>query len=322
MSPASWPAAGTAAQFSTVRRDEARLRPAVLALCGRLGLGGARVARFPGGSLPVYAVGDGLALKLYPPAYQACRTAEERVLRVLGGGLPVPTPRVEQAGESGDWGYILMTRLRGEPLTEVWPRASERDRDRLAAQLGAALTALHQVSIPGLGPADWNRFISGQRAGCVARQRALGLGEPWLAQIPGFLDSVPLVPSPPALLHTEVMREHLLAARGAAGRWSLSGLFDFEPAMTGAREYEFALAGVYFSGGDPLVLRRLLTAYGYRDDELDGDLQRRLLAYALLHRYSNLPRYLRILPLPPEQTLGALAGRWWRLVASGTGGDR
>jgi len=81
-----------AAQFSTVRRDEARLRPAVLALCGRLGLGGARVARFPGGSLPVYAVGDGLALKLYPPAYQACRTAEERVLRVLGGGLPGAYP--------------------------------------------------------------------------------------------------------------------------------------------------------------------------------------------------------------------------------------
>jgi hygromycin-B 7''-O-kinase len=313
VSTASWPEASTAAQFGAVRRDEARLRPAVLALCGRLGLGGAHVARFPGGSMPVYAVGETLVLKLYPPVYRACRTAEERVLRVLGGGLPVPTPRVERAGESGNWDYILMTRLHGEPLTEVWPRASERDRDRLAGQLGATLAALHEVSVPALGPADWDRFISGQRAGCAARQRALGLGEPWLAQIPDFLDSVRLLPSPPALLHTEVMREHLLADRGAGGQWSLSGLYDFEPAMTGAREYEFALAGVYFSGGDPLVLRRLLTAYGYRDDQLDGGLRRRLLAYALLHRYSNLPKYLRILPLPRAQTLGALAERWWRL---------
>lgn len=313
MSDASWPEASTAAQFSAVGRDEARLRPAVLALCGRLGLASARVARFPGGSLPVYAVGDRLVLKLYPPAYRACRTAEERVLRVLSGGLPVPTPRVERSGESGQWGYILMTRLRGEPLTEVWPCATERDRDRLAGQLGAALAALHEVSIPALGPADWDRFISGQRAGCAARQRDLGLGEPWLAQIPDYLDSVRLAPSPPALLHTEIMREHLLATRDAGGQWSLSGLYDFEPAMTGAREYEFALAGVYVSAGDPLVLRRLLTAYGYRDDELDGGLQRRLLAYALLHRYSNLPKYLRILPLPRAQTLGALAERWWRL---------
>ena len=313
MSDARWPEASTAAQFSAVRRDEARLRPAVLALCGRLGLGGERVARFPGGSMPVYAVGDRLVLKLYPPAYRACRATEERVLRVLGGGLPVPTPRVERSGESGRWGYILMTRLDGEPLTEVWPRAGERDRDRLAGQLGAALAALHEVSIPALGPADWDRFISGQRAGCAARQRALGLGEPWLAQIPDFLDSVRLLPSPPVLLHTEVMREHLLAVAGPGGQWSLSGLYDFEPAMMGAREYEFALAGVYVSGGDPLVLRRLLTAYGYRDDQLDGGLQRRLLAYALLHRYSNLPKYLRILPRPAAQTLGALAERWWRL---------
>jgi hygromycin-B 7''-O-kinase len=313
VSTASWPEASTAAQFGAVRRDEARLRPAVLALCGRLGLGGAHVARFPGGSMPVYAVGETLVLKLYPPAYRACRTAEERVLRVLGGGLPVPTPRVERAGESGNWDYILMTRLHGEPLTEVWPRASERDRGRLAGQLGTALAALHEVNIPALGPADWDRFISGQRAGCAARQRALGLGEPWLAQIPDFLDSVRLLPSPPVLLHTEVMREHLLAVAGPGAQWSLSGLYDFEPAMTGAREYEFALAGVYVSAGDPLVLRRLLTAYGYRDDQLDGGLQRRLLAYALLHRYSNLPKYLRILPLPQAQTLGALAERWWRL---------
>jgi hygromycin-B 7''-O-kinase len=313
VSTASWPEPSTAAQFGAVRRDEARLRPAVLALCGRLGLGGAHVARFPGGSMPVYAVGETLVLKLYPPAYRACRTAEERVLRVLGGGLPVPTPRVERAGESGNWDYILMTRLHGEPLTEVWPRASERDRGRLAGQLGTALAALHEVNIPALGPADWDRFISGQRAGCAARQRALGLGEPWLAQIPDFLDSVRLLPSPPVLLHTEVMREHLLAVAGPGAQWSLSGLYDFEPAMTGAREYEFALAGVYVSAGDPLVLRRLLTAYGYRDDQLDGGLQRRLLAYALLHRYSNLPKYLRILPLPQAQTLGALAERWWRL---------
>lgn len=46
------------------------------------------------------------------------------------------------------------------------------------------------------------------------------------------------------------------------------------------------------------VLRRLLTAFGYRDDQLDSALQRRLLAYALLHRYSNLPRYLQLLPAP------------------------
>lgn len=47
------------------------------------------------------------------------------------------------------------------------------------------------------------------------RQRARGLPEPWLEQIPGFLDSVLLPPQPTGsrppgvLLHTEFMRGHL-----------------------------------------------------------------------------------------------------------------
>ncbi|GAA4484663.1 aminoglycoside 3'-phosphotransferase/choline kinase family protein [Actinoallomurus oryzae] len=309
----SLPVAKTEAEFAAVRRDEARLRPGVLALCRHLGHGGADVTRFPGGSLPVYAVGDRLVLKLYPPACARNGRVEDRVLRAIDGRLPVPTPRVEAAGEFGDWRYVLMTRLRGEPLTEVWPRTDERDRDAIAEQLGRLLAALHQITVPALGPADWHRFIADQRAGCVARQRARGLAPLWAAQIPEFLGSVPLQPSPPVLLHTEVMREHLLAVRGPGGGWSLSGLYDFEPAMTGDREYEFAAVGLFVSRGDARFLRRLLTAYGRPGDRFDAALQRRLLAYALLHRYSDLTWYLKELPAPPEPTLDALAARWWAL---------
>jgi hypothetical protein len=62
------------------------------------------------------------------------------------------------------------------------------------------------------------------------------------------------------LLHTEIMREHLLVTPHADG-WSLSGLFDFEPAMRGAREYEFASVGLFVSRGDAafyLASERLL----------------------------------------------------------------
>jgi hypothetical protein len=65
------------------------------------------------------------------------------------------------------------------------------------------------------------------------------------------------------------------------------------------------------------VLRRLLTACGYRDDQLDSALQRGLLAYALLHRYSNLARYLQLCPHPYERRLDALAERCWRFELPG-----
>jgi hypothetical protein len=46
---------------------------------------------------------------------------------------------------------------------------------------------------------------------------------------------------------------------------------------------------------------------GYHPDQLDDAPPRRLLAYALLHRYSDLRWYLDLLPPPPVPTPDALA---------------
>lgn len=83
------------------------------------------------------------------------------------------------------------------------------------SDVGELLAALHGLD-PGpvhgvLGPADWDGFLAGQRATAAERQREAKLPDLWLRQIEGFLASVPLVPGPErVLLHTEVIREHLL----------------------------------------------------------------------------------------------------------------
>jgi hygromycin-B 7''-O-kinase len=104
------------------------------------------------------------------------------------------------------------------------------------------------------------------------------------------------------LLHTEVIREHLMVN---PGMWTLSGLLDFETVMTGDRACEFAAAGLFVSRGDPRLLGRILAAYGRSFDP------RELLAYTLLHRHSNLPECLAQLPAPPEPTLDCLALTWF-----------
>lgn len=314
MPPPLFPLVKTLPEYDAIARDETLLRPGAEAICARHGLSDRALTRFEDGSLPVYAVGERLALKIYPPFEMEERDRERLVLEVLDGRLPVPTPRVEAAGELEGWGYLLMERLRGEVLAVGWSRMAGPDRRRLAASLGAALAALHEVRDPRLASlhADWGRFVAEQVASAVERQRARGLAGHWLEQIPGFLETVSLGGSPAAsLLHTEVMREHLLVSRDS-GEWTLSGMFDFEPAMVGAPEYEFASAGLFVSCGDAALLRELLLAYGYRAADLDGALQRRFLAYALLHRYSHLGWYLERVP-PPEsaRTLDALAGHWW-----------
>ncbi|PRX48259.1 hygromycin-B 7''-O-kinase [Prauserella shujinwangii] len=285
--------------------------PALDALRARLRLG--PLERFPDGSLPVYAAGEHLALKLYPPEDAAEADTETTVLRVLERRLSVPTPAIVDTGAHEGWRYVLMRRLSGEHLDDVWPRLSATERLELAGRLGAVLAELHAVTDPAiatLGPRDWSTFVAAQRASAADRQRELGLGEDWLARIPGFLARVDLGTPPRVLLHTEFLREHLLLTHDGT-RWTVTGLLDFEPAMRGAAEYEFVAVGIHLAGGDRAFLRRLLLSYGYSSGDLGEALAHRLLAYTLLHRYGNLRGYLERLPAPPRPTLEALSVTWF-----------
>lgn len=288
------------------------LLPAVRDLLRSLGEPGEPVP-FDDGSLPVYAVGDQLVLKLYPPVYLDELTTERTMLEVLHGKLPVPTPGVVHAGTRDGWGYVVMERLPGRTLKQVWPELSTADKLALAPKIGEALSTLHSVRDPALSvlaPQDWTAFLAGQRAKLVDHHRETALAEHWLAQLPEFVDSVDLGTPETVPVHTEVMRDHLMVTR-EGDNWRLSGLFDFEPAMRGAPEYEFGAVGLFVSGGDRAVLRSLLLAYGYRPADLGAEFSRRCLAYALLHVYSDFRWYLDVLPAPEKPTFASLADAWW-----------
>ncbi|MGW2180620.1 phosphotransferase family protein [Streptomyces sp. NPDC001732] len=302
------PPVETDEQWDAIVPDETVMRPGVEDLCARLGLAGEPLTRFSEGTQPVYAVGDEHVLKLFPGAAAQDGVAEGRVLFHLQGKLPVETPQVREAGayENG-WRYVLMSRLRGENLARSWDRVPRADRERIVAEIGETLAVLHSLD-PGpladvLGPGDWGAFLDRRREETVEQQRRRGLPAEWLEQIPEFLASVPLPRDPHrSLLHTEIMQQHFLVDPDG---WRLTGLFDFEPAMIGDRAYDFVGVGLFVTRGDPKLLARLTDAYG-RAFEPD-----RLLAYTLLHVYSNLPWYMRELRVPAGGTLSSLAEEWF-----------
>jgi len=272
---------------------------------------GSELKRFASGSVPVFAVGDEHVVKLFPPDERSFFDTERTALTHIDGLLPIPTPRVIAAGERGQWYYIVMTRLSGGSLAEAWPTVEAHDRFRLMREMGEALAALHATATDGLAPLaiDWPRFMDAQRASCRDRQVAKGLAAPWVDAVGDFLARwAPSDDGRRVLLHTEVMREHTLVQR-RGGAWYISGLIDFEPAMAGAPEYEFAPVGIFLTCAEPGLLGALLGAYGA---EVDDELPLRTMAYALLHRYSNLRWYLERLPAPNEVgDLESLARRWF-----------
>ncbi|HET9978155.1 MAG TPA: aminoglycoside 3'-phosphotransferase/choline kinase family protein [Burkholderiaceae bacterium] len=305
------PTAHDGAGWDALCDDEAALASGVRALLARHGLADAPRRRYDSGSLPVYAVGAAHVLKLFPPTEAVHASIEARTLAAVQGRLPIPTPRLVAADTHDGWPYVLMSRLHGARLVDAWSTLTAAERDAIADRLGETVAALHAIDTAPLADFTprWDEFIARQRASAAARQTQRGLAPQWVAQVDAFLERWMPPPAPTCvLLHTELMREHLTVDRGA-----LSGLFDFEPAMLGAPEYDFASMGLFVSCGDARLLRRTLRAYGYAPHALDEALQNRLMAYALLHRYSNLRWYLERLPAPGASTLEQLAATWWAL---------
>ena len=78
------------------------------------------------------------------------------------------------------------------------------------------------------------------------------------------------------------------------------------------RTTEFASVGLFVTCGDGRLLRRLLLAGGRPAAELDGDdLACRLMAHALLHRYSSLRWYLGACRCRARRRWRDLARAWW-----------
>jgi hygromycin-B 7''-O-kinase len=305
------PTAHDGAGWDALIDNERALGAGVNALLARHGLASEPRQRYDSGSLPVYAVGKQHVLKLFPPTEQAHATVEARMLAAVHGALPIQTPRLIAADSHDGWPYLLMSQLPGQRLVDAWPSLTLAERDHIADTLGETIAALHAIDITPLAdlPPRFDDFIADQRASAALRQSQRRLDAQWLERIPAFIERwVPPRVTQHVLLHTEIMREHLMVEQARP-----CGLFDFEPAMLGAAEYEFASVGLFVACGDARTLRRVLLAYGYAPHALDEALQCRFMAYALLHRYSNLRWYLERMPAGDATTLEQLASRWWPL---------
>lgn len=298
------------AAYKALRPDPAAWLPAMRAICARHGLPAHQLEALPEGTNVVFAVGDAI-VKLYPPHWVRLAGVERAVAERVRGNLPVATPEVYAAGTVGGWPYLVMSRLDGRLLHEIWARLDEREQRRIAEQLGAMLAHLHSISTADLPEldADWPAFIQERMRDCVDRHQEQGAPERWLTQLPRFLtDVAPLFPPDfrPSILSGDVHDYHLLVDERRS-RWSLVGLFDFDDARIGFHEYDLATPGLFMMAGRSDLLGTFLRAYGYPPSALDQHLSHRLLAYALLHGYRPLTWLLADLVHEAPATLEELA---------------
>ncbi len=296
----------TCADYQKLKTSADIWLQAMRIICQRHGLPVERVVRFGDGTDPAYgsevvfAVGKDHVIKLFPPYYQRLFEAELSVASHVFGKLSIATPEVYADGTLNGWPYLVMSRLQGVYLADVWHTLEHVNQLSIVSELAAVLAHLHALPshpLPLLD-ANWPEFVATRVSGCVQRHREQEVSEYWLQQIPDFLaQAAPLYPPTfsPAIISEDIHEYHSLVKQEGT-RWQLSGLFDFDDALLGFYEYDLAAAGLFLMASRPRLLRPFLLTYGYAEADLDEALRHRLMAYTLLHRYRpSTTGYARLL---------------------------
>ena len=268
--------------------------------------GGGKVEQMPDSTAMVALLGDDRVLKLYPPFLRDHCDFERAALPHFEGRLGLPTPRLLGSGQRDGWPYLVISRLAGVPLVQVWSSLTEPQRllalhaiGRLAAQAHA----LPVAPLAALAPA-WPAFIQRQRAGCMHRQQRSGLPAHLLVQLQAFIEDT--VPSGPDVVLTGEYTPMNLMWGGQA----VSGMFDFGDGLIGPREYDWLGPLCFLAAGHAARVQALMAGYGA---ELDADLRLQLLRLLLLHRYSHLPAQIACPGWQQAPDFEALAALIWPL---------
>lgn len=199
-----------------------------------------------------FRLGDELSVRL-PSAegYVAAVAKEERVLRLLAGGLPVALPEVVVTGEPGE-GYPYPWSVRRWLVGETPDRADGVDRLRLARDLGATLRALRSLPTDGGPPAGDHSFLRGCHPGAYSEQVAAALatlgaalGDDGVARARAIWDRATssVWHEEPVWFHGDVAVGNLLVRDG-----ELSALIDLGTCGVGDPACDVVMAWTYFRG--------------------------------------------------------------------------
>ena len=241
------------------------------------------------------------------------------MLEFLSGKTSLKVPQIAAAGNIAQndirgYDYLVMTQLGGEEIGwKEWQKADGREQAALAAKMGAALKELHSHNAGEIA-FDWNAFLRHQITTVLERQRAAGANPEWLESLPRYLEEklhlLPEAPSP-VFLHGDVHFGNLRMKK-ERGEWVVTGLFDFADSLTGFHEYEFVAPGVLVMQGLGEAQREFFRAYGYKDNEIDETLRRRLMLLTILYECSDLRKYaLRLRPEAVDYDLDRLEKAIW-----------
>lgn len=203
----------------------------------------------------IYLVNGDIVLRVNAREPGSTKFRKEAAIYRQLCGTPLPVPQVlglDISRRTVPYDVLMLERLEGRNGMEVWSTLDQTAREQLSYDMGHWLATVHTQRYGRYGGYDertrqlgtsdnWRSYLLDKAAeSLIALWQCEGLPAALLYGVEDYLmrATIPTRPTP-VLVHGDFGLHNVLLARDGRG-WRVSGLFDFEWALVGDAEYEFA----------------------------------------------------------------------------------
>lgn len=248
--------------------------------------------RFHYGANIVYSFGGNqFVIKLFPKHLNEQFTIELEVLTILEGKIKiVDTPRLVNYGSFEGWNYLIMTQLHGELLIDIWDRLTNDEKEKLSKDLGKTIKEFHEVPITRLKqlPSNWNGFIQKQFKNMKHYHLNMELNANLYSDLDYYVEEKYININPEKKLLTGEYTPFNLLLNERNGKWQLTGVIDFADCFLGDGDYDLLGPIMFMFNSNQKHIKHFLESYGFPKIQVNYVLQKKLMTYTILHRFSNI----------------------------------
>lgn len=253
------------------------------------------LSRFSYGSNIVYSYNNEFVVKLYASYYKDEFEREIEVLKKIESQIKlVETPKLISAGTFEGWNYLIMNELKGTLLIEVWDKISIDEKKEFSIDLANVIREFHNIPSNQFAKLDveWQVFINKQYKNMIDHQKNSHLPQELCNTLEEYVDDSYINYSPKLKLLTGEYTPFNLLFNKVNDKWKLTGVIDFADSFLGDNEYDLLGPILFIFNGSKELTTSFLINYGFTDEELNDSFRKKLMIYAILHRFSNINYYI------------------------------
>ncbi len=282
-------------QFQSINEDSSFWERKMIGIIQQENIPEGSLTRFSYGSNIVYSYNGELVIKLYPSYFKDEFEREIEVLKNIENDITfVEIPKIHSVGAYEGWDYLIMSELEGSLLIDLWDQLTFEEKIECSTDLGKVIREFHSISNDSFKTidVDWQSFIKNQYLTVVDKQIKANLPQKFLNTLEEYLEESCINYHPTLRLLTGEYTPFNLLFNKDNDNWKLTGVIDFADCFLGDPEYDLLGPILFMFNGNKELTTSFLLSYGYRKEELNDYLRKKLMTYTLLHRFSNIEYYI------------------------------